>query len=116
MFPRKNPFVYERMLRNVLPYVAPRGYSNVLANLPEQEQPIAIGKHIPSITADGLILEVETKESLKTQTSKDVWKLFAEHAAQTQSRFVLVVPKGHEDAAKQQLQDLQLTADVWTAA
>jgi hypothetical protein len=116
MFPRKNPFIYERMLRNVLPYVAPRGYSNVKANLPEQEPPDKIGKYMPSITADGLVIEVETKESLKTQTTQDVWKAFAEHTVQTQGRFVVVVPKGQEDIAKQQLKDLQITADVWTAA
>lgn len=113
---RKNQYVYERMLRNVLPYVAPRGYTNVKADLPGQERPDAIGPHTPSISADGLIIEVETKDSLTSEQTKNTWKDLATHAASTSSRFIVVAPKGLEDVAKKQLQDLQITADVWTAA
>ena len=116
MTARKNQYVYERMLRNVLPYVAPRGYTNVRADLPGQEKPDAIGAHIPSISADGLILEVETKDSLTSEETKIIWTELATHATNTASRFIIVAPKGLEDVAKKQLQDLQIVADVWTAA
>jgi hypothetical protein len=113
---RKNQYAYERMLRNVLPYVAPRGYANVKADLPGQEKPDTIGAHTPSISADGLIIEVETKDSLTSEQTKAAWKDFATHAANTSGRFIVVAPKGLEDIAKKQLQDLQIVADVWTAA
>jgi hypothetical protein len=116
MTARKNQYVYERMLRNVLPYVAPRGYTNVKADLPGQEKPEAIGVHTPSVSADGLLLEVETKDSLTSEQTRTAWKELAAHAVNTACRFIIVAPKGLEDIAKQQLKELQIIADVWTAA
>ena len=116
MTARKNQYVYERMLRNVLPYVAPRGYANVKADLPNHEKPDAIGAHTPSVSADGLILEVETKDSLTSEQTKEAWRELAAHAVNISSRFIIVAPKGLEEVAKQQLKDLQIAADVWTAA
>jgi hypothetical protein len=109
------------MVRAVAEHLAREGYGNVRADVAGYSTPTELtwkGKqrgHIPDVTADGMIIEVETADSISDAHTEDQWKLFAAWAKVNSKTFVVVVPKGSEQAAERRLRELGITAQVWTA-
>ena len=71
--------------------------------------------HIPDATASGVIVEVETADSINDAHTADQWTLFATYADQHDETFVVVVPEGSKAASQRRLRELDVTAEVWTA-
>jgi hypothetical protein len=95
-----------------------RGERDVRADLSGYNKPQAIrwrGEHsgyVPDVTAEGLVVEIETAASLDAEQTVEIWKLCAGYADRIDAAFIVVVPKGAEPKAEAQLAALGLDAQV----
>lgn len=121
MAKRNSQSDHDRMVKAVADHLTNEGRSNVKADISGYAKPAVItwkGKehgHIPDATADGVVVEVETADSIDDDHTEDQWKLFGAFANVNHKNFVVVVPKGSDTAARRRLRDLNVTAEVWTA-
>jgi len=125
MAQRKNQTDHDSMVQSVLNHLSQNGYTNVKADLQGYPLPDPIhwtGKeqegHIPDVTGDynghHCLFEIETEDSISTEHTASQLTLFAAYAKQYKKSFYVVVPKGYEGSAKEQLNRLGITAAVWT--
>ena len=102
MAKRRSQSDHDRMVRAVADHLLREGYGDVRADVAGYSTPSELtwkGKqhgHIPDVTADGTIFEVETADSIDDAHTEDQWKLFAAWAELNRRTFVVVVPKGFE--------------------
>lgn len=110
---------HDTLVKRVVNHLEQKGYGNICADLAGYPQPETIEgtkqDHIPDVTADGVIVEVETADSLDTDHTTSQFSLFADHAAKNGKEFWVVVPKGADGAANQRLNALGISAEVYTA-
>ena len=100
-------------------------FTNIKADLPNHERPKEIflndylPNYIPDVTADeddsSYIFKVETANSLSEEHSHKQWITFYTFAELTKSTFVLVIPIGKEDEARDLLSKKNILAEIWTA-
>jgi len=67
---------------------------------------------IPDVTAEGLIAEVETADTIDISHTTSQWRAFADHAAKNKLEFWVVVRKDSVSAAKKRLNELGIDAEV----
>lgn len=124
MTKRRNQEEHDSMVRAVAKHVKENGHSNIKADLPGYDKPDLIywestkEGHIPDVTStknQGYIFEVETDDSIDDSHTEDQWKLFSANAKQHSKKFIVVVPKGSEQQARQRAKQLGINVDdVWT--
>ena len=108
-------------------YLASDGYTDIKVDMfhPTWTWPDPIPRdgregegHIPDATATkdgaGYLIEVETGNSLDSDDTRNKWELVAADAKQHKKVFAVAVPKASEQKAQRRLQELGLTALVWT--
>jgi hypothetical protein len=65
---------HDQIVLVVVNHLAQKGYGNIRAALPRHRQPALVQgtkqDHIPGVTADGAIVEVETRTRSKTTTPR----------------------------------------------
>ena len=121
MAKRRSQSDHDRMVKAVADHLANEGCRNVMADVRRYDRPTKIvwkrsnRGHIPDLRADGIIVEVETADSIDDAHTSDQWTLFAAYAEEHDQVFVVVVPEGSSAAAKRRLRELGVTAEVWTA-
>jgi hypothetical protein len=125
MTQRQNQPAHDSIVQALTTALPKHGYENVKADLPGHTKPLLIhwkGKqegHIPDVTATkdgkGYIFEVETADTITIQHTVEQWKLFAASADLNNKEFVVVVPTGCGEVAREQVKQLKLTASVWEA-
>jgi hypothetical protein len=109
------------MVKAVAVHLENEGYGNVMADVRGYDTPTKIvwkqsnSGHIPDATADGVLVEVETADSIDDDHTADQWTLFGAYAAEHDQTFVVVVPAGSQVAANRRLRELDVSAEVWTA-
>lgn len=69
--------------------------------------------HIPDITTNSKIFEIETADSISDDHTADQWALFAAYAEQTKKEFWVVVPMGNLTKAEERLKGLRISAKIW---
>lgn len=110
---------HDDLVLRVVNHLTSRGYRNVRADLPGYTQPFVIAgtkqDHIPDVTADGVVVEVETADTIAADHTTSQWSLFADHASKTGQEFWVVVPVGADGAARVRLRMLGLQGTVYTA-
>lgn len=110
---------HDTLVKRVVNHLEEKGYRNICADLAGYTRPELIEgtkqDHIPDVTADGVIVEVETADSVSSDHTASQFYLFADHAAKNGKEFWVVVPKGVDRAAKQRLDVLGINAEVYTA-
>lgn len=113
----KSQIQHDEMVQVVVNDLAQKGYRNIRADLPGQMQPALIRgtkqDHVPDVTADGVIVEVETADTIAHDHTTSQWSLFSDHAAKSGKAFWVVVPHGSVAAAQTQLNMLRLTGVVY---
>ena len=121
MAKRRSQSDHDQIVKAVADHLTKKGYRNVMADVRPYGTPTKIvwkqsnQGHIPDVTADGMVVEVETADSIDDDHTADQWRLFATYAEQHSQVFVVVVPEGSSAAAKRRLRELGVTAGVWTA-
>jgi hypothetical protein len=123
MATRRNQSDHDIMVRSVARHVKEQGHSDIKVNLFGYETPDQIywgttnKGHTPDVTSTNIkqfIFDVETGDSITDPQTEDQWKLFSAHARQQSKTFVVVVPKGFEQQARQRAADLGIKLDdVW---
>lgn len=111
----------EELVRLTVRALEQRGYSHVLADLPEQhqdERPYEVvwedgeERFRPDVIARGkdrdFLFAVETAETLGSPLSDEKIDIFAAFAAHTGRFFCLVVPAQYKEAARRTLQRLEV--------
>ena len=120
MAKRKSQSEHDRMVKIVADYLVRERHRNVKADAPGYPRPTEISwkgqrhGHIPDVTTDEVIVEVETADSIDDPHTEDQWKLFGAFAIGNNKTFIVVVPEGTEAAARRRLRELGVTAKVWT--
>ena len=120
MVKRRSQLEHDEMVQTVAEHLESERFTEVKADLPDYDRPDKIvwkntgSGHIPDVTADGLLVEVETADSIDDAHTEDQWTLFGAHAEQHNKTFVVVVPRGSRSAAQRRLRELGITAKVWT--
>ncbi len=113
----KSQLQHDQIVRVVVNHLAQNGYRNIRADLRGHVQPALVKgtrqDHIPDVTADGLIVEVETSDTIENDHTTSQWSLFSDHAARNGKTFWVVVPNGSVAAAKSRLNALRLTGVVY---
>ena len=120
---RKNQTEHDMMVRSVARYVKEQGHSDIKVNLFGYDTPDQIywettkQGRTPDITSKNIklfIIDVETADSTNDPETGDLWRLFSAHVRQQSKSFVVVVPKGFEQQARQRALDLGIKLDdVW---
>jgi hypothetical protein len=109
---------HERLVGTIAGTLRQRGERNVRADLSGYAKPEAIrwrGErtgYVPDVTAEGLVVEIETATSLETVETGEIWQLCAGYADRIDAAFIVVVPKGAESRAHARLAALGLDAQV----
>lgn len=110
---------HDELVLRVVNHLTSRGCRNIRADLPGFPQPFLIEgtkqDHIPDVTADGVVVEVETADTITADHTTSQWSLFADHASKTGQEFWVVVPVGADDAARVRLRMLGLQGTVYAA-
>jgi hypothetical protein len=110
---------HDQIVQAMVNYLARQGFQNIRADLPGYAQPSLVKgtnrDHIPDVTANGVIIEVETDETINIDHTTSQWQLFADHAAKSGQSFWVAVPRGSAAAALQRLSELGLRAGVYEA-
>ncbi|OGQ94914.1 MAG: hypothetical protein A2284_18910 [Deltaproteobacteria bacterium RIFOXYA12_FULL_61_11] len=121
MAKRRSQSDHDQMVKAVAVHLENEGYCNVAADVKGYDPPTKIiwkrsdSGHVPDATADGIIVEVETADSINNEHTADQWTLFAAYAAEHDQVFVVVVPEGSKASATRRLRELDVSAEVWTA-
>jgi hypothetical protein len=94
----------------VVNHLAQKGYRNIP---PSHTQP-ALAKrtkqdHMPDVSADGVIIEVETADTIENDHTTSQCSFFSNHATKTGEILRVVVPNGCVVGAQNQLNALRLT-------
>ncbi len=116
--------VHDNLVSQLITHLVGDSFQNIKADLSEYDPPDAIWwtnksdeKFIPDATAtkNGVpfIFEIETADSIGIEHSDAQWEIFAASASKNNGHFCLYVEKGAEDAAKQRVLELGITAEVW---
>jgi len=109
---------HDRLVALIAGTLLQRGERNVRADQSGYARPEAIrwrGErtgYVPDVTADALVVEVETAASLDEQATAEIWQLCAGYADRTDAAFIVVVPRGAEAKAQARLDALGLEAQV----
>jgi hypothetical protein len=109
---------HDRLVGLIAGTLRGRGERNVRADASGHAKPDAIrwrGErtgYVPDVTADGLVVEVETAASLEEEATAEIWKLCASYADRIDAAFIVVVPRGAEAKAQARLDALGLEAQV----
>lgn len=109
---------HDLMIKKFAVELEGEGARNVKADINGYEKPDKItwprrqDGHIPDITADGILVEVETADSIDDPHTEDQWTLFARHAQNTNQKFIIVVPITKEPLAWRRLRQLKVNAEV----
>lgn len=120
----KSQLDHDILVKRVVEHLKRQGYRNIRADLPGYPQPEMIEgtkqDHIPDLTADGVtaddvIVEVETADSITSDHSASQFYLFAAYANNSDMEFWVVVPEGVGAAADRCLSELGISAKVYTA-
>ena len=124
MTKRRNQEEHDSMVRAVVKNVKENGHSNIKADLQGYEKPKLIywkskkEGYIPGVTStknQGYIFGIETDYSIDDSHTEDQWRLFSANAKQHSKKFIVVVPKGSEQQARQRAKQLGINVDdVWT--
>lgn len=108
---------HDQMVRAVVNHLVEKGYRNIRADLPGHSCPELVKgtkqDHIPDVTADGVIVEVETSDTIKDDHTTSQWSLFSDHATKSRQIFWVVVPNHSVAAAQNQLNALGLSGVVY---
>lgn len=108
---------HDQIVQVVVNHLAQKGYRNIRADLPGHAQPALVQgtkqDHVPDVTADGVIVEVETADTIENDHTTSQWSLFSDHAAKSGKAFWVVVPNGSVAAAQTHLNALGLTGVVY---
>ena len=121
MAKRKSQSDHDRMLQAVAVHLTSEGWAKVMADVRSYDRPAKIvwkrpnDGHIRDVTAHGIIVEVETADSIGNAHTAEQWRLFAAYAEQHDQASVVVVPTGSKAATKRRLRELGVSAEVWTA-
>lgn len=115
---------HDKLLLLSLKRLKEDGFNNIKAECKEYEKPeLLYSKEFnsgfsPDIFAekdkDKYIIEVETEDSIFTETTEKQWKTFSENAVYYNHKFVVIVKKALEDEAKRQKEYLKVEPDIWT--
>jgi hypothetical protein len=110
---------HDQIVQAMVNYLARRGIPNIRADLAGYAQPALVKgtkrDHIPDVTANGVIIEVETAETTNSNHTTSQWTLFADHAAKCGQSFWVAVPHDSMAAAQTRLNELGLHAEVYGA-
>jgi hypothetical protein len=113
----KSQSEHDQIVQTVVNHLVHNGYRNICADLPGHTQPALVNgtkqDHIPDVTADGVIVEVETGDTIEGDHTTSQWSLFSDHAAKSGKTFWVVVPNGSVAAAQSRLNTLRLTGVVY---
>lgn len=122
MAKRKNPELHDKMVKELVKIMEEKNHHNIKADIKGYDTPKSIywkndkeNSRIPDATSgkDGYdIFEVETKDSINTDHTKEQWELFAAHAKNNSSEFWIVVPEGSAAIAEKRVDELNITAEV----
>lgn len=116
---------HERMVYAVAMRLDSEGFNEIKADVEGYELPDKIWwesaehkPHIPDITASkdstSYFFEVETSDTIFVPESVVQWKLFSAHAIHINGKFIVVVPEGCLNEAREQVNNLGLNvADIW---
>ena len=123
MAKRGNQAEHDRMVQLVASNVEEQGHSNIKSDLHRFNTPELIywentkKGQIPDVTSTDIrsyIFEVETDDSIDDSHTEEQWRLFSAYAQQNSKTFIVVVPKGLEQQARQRAKDLGINIDgVW---
>lgn len=122
-----NRSVHDQMVGSLVTHLSNNGFVNIQADFFGYNQPEAIwwennpnAKYIPDAVAEqnGVlhIFEVETEDSITSKHTEEQWKLFSAHARNNNGKFVAVVPSSAKADAEQQINNLNITGEVWDVA
>lgn len=108
---------HDQIVHPVVNHLAQKGYGNIRGALPGHIQ-LALVKgtkqdHMPNVTADAVIVEVETSDTIDDDRTTSQWSLFSDHAAKSGKTCWVVVPNGSVAAAQSRLNPLRLTGVVY---
>jgi hypothetical protein len=115
---RGPPAEHDRLVGLIAGTLLRRGERGLKANVSGYPRPDPIRwkgdrlGHYPDLTAEGLVVEVETAELLGDEQTAQRWKLSAGYADRTEAAFIVVVPRGSEADAQHLLDVLGLEAQV----
>lgn len=108
---------HDQIVQTVVSHLAQNGYRNIRAALPGLSQPALLKgtkrDHIPDVTADGVIVEVETGDTIDDPHTASQWSLFSDYAVTHRQSFWVVVPNDAMAAAESRLQALGLIGQVY---
>ncbi len=120
-----NQSEHDILVAQLVSHLESEGFDEIKADIRGYDQPSRFWwkdnpdeKFIPDVMAtnnDGVfyIFEVETSDTIKGKRSENQWKLFSEHAKSNEGVFIVLVEDGYEDAAKEQVRNLGINAQVW---
>lgn len=108
---------HDQIVQVVVNNLVQKGYRNIGAALPGHGRQPALVKgttqnRIPDVTADGVIVEVETSDPIEDDHTTSQWSFFSDHAAKSSKTFWVVVPHGSVAATQSRLNTLRLTGAV----
>jgi hypothetical protein len=113
----KSQMQHDEMVKAVVNHLVQNGHKNIKADLPGHAQPALIQgtkqNHIPDAAADGVVVEVETSDTISGDHTTSQWQLFSDHAAKNGKAFWVVVPSDSVQATRNRLDELGLTAVVY---
>lgn len=108
---------HNMMVLEVVKLLTQRNQASIRADLPGFARPETIegetGNHVPDVSATGLIVEVETADSISDQHTASQWKVFSDEAQQRGWKFWVVVPKGCRQEAEARCHELGIQAIVF---
>lgn len=115
---------HDDLVAQLITHLEVESFQNIQADLHGYDQPNKIWwknnpdeKFIPDATATKndtyYIFEVESAGAIGSDHSDAQWKLFAANANKHNGHFCIYVEEDAETAAKQRVQELGITAEVW---
>ena len=111
---------HDRMVKQGADHLVQKNYRNVKADFQNWDKPGKItwqntGEgHIPDLTGEdnpGIIVEVETSDSISHEHTADQWALFSAYARQYQKEFWVLIPFASKSAAEARIAELSYADD-----
>ena len=120
---RRDQAEHESMVKSLVIHLKGQRHTNIGVDLfggdiPDQVywEKSNVG-YIPDVTSiknQPYIFEVETEDSINDPHTEEEWRLFYANSRQQKKSFIVVVPKGSEQLARQRAESLGITLDdVW---
>lgn len=110
---------HEKLIKDMITTYQGKGYTNIQADLQGFSQPSTINGFIPDIVAKKpggiwIVLEAETCGSINDSHTAQQWTAFYNYTTKNSYEFHVIVPKSCKNDASTKLNQLGLSAIIWS--